>query len=260
MDKESIERKSADRPASKEPTEDGKRSAKTTAEVGAITKGSSGTPKARGDEEREADGRQVRESHEGGAAQRDNPADDTLPVSRNTSTGLPPRDVPQTLLDKLGEMHTAEKKLVGALPKMEAAANSNDLKTLLQIHLGETQGHVKALEEVAKSLKKELPAKECAPVDELIGETEKVIGRDLPATEEDASLIACAQKVEQFEIESYTKLCAEVEKMNWTHELAVLKSILGQEKLAHALLGQLAAGKSDINKLVEEASRNAALS
>jgi hypothetical protein len=71
--------------------------------------------------------------------------------NQTTSTNIP-RDVPRNFLNKLGEMHTAERELTLALPLVAKAAKSKDLKTLLQVHLKETKGHMKALEAVAKSL------------------------------------------------------------------------------------------------------------
>ena len=117
--------------------------------VGMITKGSSGRPKA----------------SPAGA-----PRGHTK-ENQTTSTSVP-SEVPKNFLSKLGEMHRAEQELTLALPLVAKAAKSKDLKTLLRIHLKETKGHVKALENVAGSLGKKLPSKSCAqgkgPLDKLV--------------------------------------------------------------------------------------------
>ncbi len=197
--------------------------------VGMITKGSSGRPKA----------------SPAGA-----PRGHTK-ENQTTSTSVP-SDVPKNFLSKLGEMHRAEQELTLALPLVAKAAKSKDLKTLLRIHLKETKGHVKALEAVAKSLGRELPSESCHQMTKLIGEGVKIIAKRLIAGDKDQELIGAGRKIEQFEIENYTPLVAAAERLEFTHETALLTSILNQEKLANELLGALAQGKAPLDKLVKK--------
>ncbi len=88
----------------------------------------------------------------------------------------------------------------------------------------------------------------------LIAEGVKLIGKRLVAGEQDKRLVEVGRRIEKFEIESYERLCAEAKKRENTHEHALLKSILGQEKLAHQLLGEVGAGKGPLRELVEKAS------
>ena len=209
------------------------RSAKTRrmAGVGMVTKSSSGRPKA---------------SPPGA------PRGHTR-ENQTTSTNVP-AEVPRNFLHKLGEMHTAEKELTLALPLVAKAAKSRDLKTLLGIHLKETKGHVKALESAAKSLGRELPSKGCKQMTKLIGEGVKIIAKRLVAGNKDQELIGAGRKIEQFEIENYRPLVAEAERLEFTHEAALLTSILNQEKLANELLAALAQGKGPLDKLVKNVS------
>jgi ferritin-like metal-binding protein YciE len=96
--------------------------------------------------------------------------------------------------------------------------------------------------------------KRCPPVTKLIAEGTKVIAKRLVSSDQDAALIAVGRKVEQFEIDSYTRLCATAEKEDLTHERALLASILSQEGLAHELLGEVGAGKGPLDELVRKAS------
>ena len=219
MNIKTVRKASEARPGKSLPTEGGVPSKKSSADVGAITRGSGATK-----------------------------------AFKTTSTNLPQGPVPKEFLNKLGEMHTAEKELSLALPLIVKAAKSKDLKTLLALHLTETKGHVKALEQIAESLGQELPSKSCKPMTQLIKEGVKVIGKRIFSFEQDAALIAVGQKIERFEIDSYTPLCATAEASDYTHERALLVSILSQEKLASELLGDLAAGKGPIQKLIEKAS------
>lgn len=171
--------------------------------------------------------------------------------NQTTSTNVP-EEVPRNFLNKLGEMHTAERELTLALPLVAKAAKSKDLKTLLRIHLKETKGHVKALEAVAKSLGRELPSQSCSQMTKLIGEGVKIIAKRLVSGDKDQELIGAGRKIEQFEIENYTPLCAEAERLEFTHENALLTSILNQEKLANELLRALGQGKGPLDKLVKK--------
>ncbi len=175
-------------------------------------------------------------------------------MKKTTSKGAPPASVPRNFVNELGEMHTAERELTLALPMMAAAAKSNDLKKLLQIHLKETRAHVKAIDEVAKHLGVSLPMKGCKRMTQLVTEGVKVIAKRMVTSQQDAEIIGVGQKVEQFEIESYRKLCATAKQESYTHELALLTSVLNQEKLASELLSALASGKGPLKQLVEKAS------
>jgi uncharacterized protein DUF892 len=53
--------------------------------------------------------------------------------NQTTSTSVA-KEVPRNFLNKLGEMHMAEKELTRALPLVAKAAKSKDLKTLLRVH------------------------------------------------------------------------------------------------------------------------------
>lgn len=179
----------------------------------------------------------------------------TTSANQTTSTGRPRIPVTREFLEKLGEMRDGEKRLTHALPLLRLAAKSEDLKTLLGIHLEETKGHVTSLEELAGSLGTELPDKTCQPIADLIRESEiELIKKILDPAERDATIIAAGRKVEQFEISAYTPLCARADENDWTHERAVLTSILNQEKLADELLAGVAEGKEPLQKLVEKAS------
>jgi ferritin-like metal-binding protein YciE len=178
----------------------------------------------------------------------------SLREAKTTSANTLPGPVPKAFLDKLGEMHTAERELTLALPLVVASAESKDLKALLNLHLKETRGHVRTLEQAATSLGVELPLKRCKQMTQHIKDAVKVIGKRLFSGQQDQELIAIGRKIEQFEIEAYRALAQEAEQREFTHEHALLRSILSQEELANELLGELQAGRGPLDRLVEKAS------
>jgi ferritin-like metal-binding protein YciE len=222
--KKTVEKMSEARPPRDYPSEGVQPSAKTSADIGALGKGSTG-------------------------------AGHTTQANQSTSTGPPRRPVSDDFLAKLGEMHDAEEQLAQALFLMEKAAQSEDLKTLLGVHRKETKAHAQTLEAIASSLGKELPDKSCQPVRDLIWEAEKDLAKTtISSRDRDATIIAAGRKAEQFEISAYRPLCEKAEKNHWTHEGALLTSILNQEKLADELLAGLAEGRESLHKLIETAS------
>ena len=224
MEKQTAEKMSELRPATTNPSEGKQPSRQTNADIGAITKGSDGS------------------TH-------------ITKANQTTSTGSPRIPVSRDFLEKLGEMHDGEKRLTHALPLLRLAAKSEDLKKLLEIHLGETKGHVESLEELARSSGEKLPDKTCQPIADLIKEGEiELIKNIADPAERDAAIIAAGRKVEQFEIGAYTPLCATAKENDWTHEFAVLTSILNQERLADELLAGVADGKEPLGKLIQKAS------
>ncbi|HEX4083972.1 MAG TPA: DUF892 family protein [Chthoniobacteraceae bacterium] len=161
---------------------------------------------------------------------------------------------PSSLVEGLAEMHTAERELVVGLALLARIVNSKDFKTLLQTHRKETQGHVQVVEDVAESLGEELPSKSCKPVTRLIKEALTVVAKKWNSPDLDQSLGGVAQKIEQFEIDHYKKLCSLAKAARKQHEFALLSSILTQEEMAHELLGKIAIESQPLRKSVERVS------
>jgi ferritin-like metal-binding protein YciE len=157
-------------------------------------------------------------------------------------------------LDELARMYDAEKQLTHALPLLVKVAHSDDLIALVKLHLKETEGHVKCIEQVAESLGEELTERKCDTMRELIKEGVKLVVGAVTSPELDTALIAGAQKIEHYEIASYRALCFWARKLGATHEVALLTSTLDQEVIADALLSGLAKGGTPLRKLVEKVS------
>jgi ferritin-like metal-binding protein YciE len=173
-------------------------------------------------------------------------------MTKSKATGT--RGISRRFLDKLGSMHTAEEEEALALPLMEVAAKSKDLKDLLKIHLKDTKGHARTLEKIARELGVDLPRKRCPPITKLIGQGVKVIGKRLVTSDQDKALIGVGRRIEDFEIRAYDELCDLAQDEGLTHQLALLTSILHQEEMALELLGDLAVGKGPLKELVQHAS------
>ena len=106
--------------------------------------------------------------------------------------------------EQLGDLYSAEKQLIDALPKMAQAANSADLKRAFQEHLDVTRQQAQRLEQIFSRRNIHPDGTKCEGMEGLIKESEKFIReRDADPAVRDAALIAAAQRVEHYEISGY---------------------------------------------------------
>jgi ferritin-like metal-binding protein YciE len=103
------------------------------------------------------------------------------------------------------DLYSAEQQIIEALPDMEEAANSPDLKSAFRQHLQETQGQVRRLEQIFDKLGEEAEGDTCKGMEGLVEEGSDLIDEADDADPDvlDAGLIAAAQRVEHYEIASY---------------------------------------------------------
>lgn len=153
-------------------------------------------------------------------------------------------------VDMLKDIYWAEKALVKALPKMQKAATSKELKEAIADHLEVTKNQVTRLEQIFELLEKKAAGKKCEAMAGLIEEGMQITEE----TEEDtmvrdAGIIVAAQKIEHYEIASYGSLRTFASKMGQSEIADLLQETLDEEKETDGLLTELA--ETSIN---EEAS------
>lgn len=142
--------------------------------------------------------------------------------------------------DELRDVLSAEKQLVKALPKMAKKASNEKLSQAFEEHLAETEKQVERLEQAFEETGKSARAKECAAMKGLIEETSSMMKEKAEADVMDAALIACAQKVEHYEIASYGTLCTWAQKLGYVNALELLKQTLNEEESTDQKLSKLA--------------------
>src|SRR4026209_3023950 len=77
--------------------------------------------------------------------------------------------------DSLKDIYWAEKQLTKALPKMKKAATTDELKSAIEEHLAQTEGHVVRLERVFEMCGKKVQAKKCDAMEGLIKEGDSIV-------------------------------------------------------------------------------------
>lgn len=158
--------------------------------------------------------------------------------------------------DSLKDIYWAEKSLTKALPKMQEAATTEELKNAIEEHLAQTETQVKRLEQVFDLIGKKAQAKKCDAMAGLIKEGESI----LQETEDgsmtrDVGIIMAAQKVEHYEIATYGALAQLATTMGLDEAADLLYETLEEEKETDELLTDIA--ENNINWEAEQQTEKA---
>ncbi len=142
--------------------------------------------------------------------------------------------------DMLQDIYYVEKKLVKTLPGMAKKASTPDLRTAIEDHLEETEGHVERLEQVFELLGLPPKAKKCEAIEGIINEAEEVTSEITDKQTLDAAIIASAQAVEHYEIARYGTLCAWAGQLGKSDIVDLFEKTLQEEKAADEKLTEIA--------------------
>ncbi len=153
--------------------------------------------------------------------------------------------------DGLKDIYYAEKKILAALPKMAKATESEEVADAFEKHKGETEEHLKRLEQVFDILDQSPKTKKCPGIEGIIEEGKDIMGEFKGTPALDAGLVAAAQAVEHYEITRYGTLVAWAEKLGLDDAASLLKETLEEEKKTDQALTRLA--ESAVNEHAEAA-------
>jgi len=148
-------------------------------------------------------------------------------------------------LHTLQDIYYAENRIVKSLPDMIENASNAQLKQGLKSHLGETENHVKRLEQVFQMLGQSAKSVNCPAIDGIIEEAEEVSGEVEDKDVLDAAIIAAGQAVEHYEITRYGSLIAWAKRLGRNDVAKVLEQTLNEEKAADKKLTSIA--ESQVN-------------
>jgi len=133
---------------------------------------------------------------------------------------------------ELKDILGGEQSLLEALEQMAQESSDREIKKAYMQHRKETQGQIKRLERIFKSIGQKVEAETCAGIEGLIKE-KKVFMREKP-TEELLEFfnIGAAQKVERYEITSYENLIDMADKLGMSDAVELLGQNLQEEETA----------------------------
>lgn len=153
---------------------------------------------------------------------------------------MPLNDLADLFHDELRDILSAERQLLEALPKMAQKASSDDLRQAFEKHLEQTRVQVTRVEQSFVDTGKSARAKTCEAMKGLIKEASSMMEEKAAAEVMDAALIACAQKVEHYEIATYGTLCTWAKLLGYSDALELLKQNLNEEEETDEALSALA--------------------
>ena len=133
---------------------------------------------------------------------------------------------------ELKDILGGEQALVDALEQMAEETSDREIKKAYLQHRKETQGHIKRIEKIFRSLGQKPEAESCPGIEGLIKE-KKVFMREKP-TEELLEFfnVGAAQKVERYEITSYESLIDMADKLGLSAAVELLEENLQEEEAA----------------------------
>jgi ferritin-like metal-binding protein YciE len=152
----------------------------------------------------------------------------------------------ELFLNELKDVYNAEKQLVAALPRMAKAAQSPKLQQAITKPLRETEGHVKRLEQILRSLGEPLRGKKCKGMEGLIEEGKEILEEEGAPEVIDAAIISAAQRVEHYEIAAYGCLRTYALLLGNTEADRLLQQTLAEEEATDKALTAL--GEGGINQ------------
>ncbi|TYP97576.1 ferritin-like metal-binding protein YciE [Tenacibaculum adriaticum] len=144
------------------------------------------------------------------------------------------------------DLYSAEKQLVEALPKMVKTATDKKLQKAFTDHLEETKKQFETVHAICDELDINPTSTKCKAMEGLIEECDGMIKEDAVSDVKDAGLIACAQRIEHYEISGYGTAVRYAKELGHKSIATKLQEILNQEYDADGLLDKIA--KSRINE------------
>ena len=133
---------------------------------------------------------------------------------------------------ELQDIYSAEQSLLDALEQMAQESSDREIKRGFMQHRKETQGQIKRLEKIYRSLGQRPESGSCPGVEGLIKE-KKLFMREKPSGELlEFYNIGAAQKVERYEITAYESLVDMAEKLGMSDVVDLLEQNLQEEETA----------------------------
>src|SRR5438309_6031024 len=164
-------------------------------------------------------------------------------------------DLKDLLKHEIQDLYSVEEQIIEALPKMMEKASNKVLKNALSEHLKVTEEHKNRLDKIQQMMNKgeESNGKKkgflatlfsgkqtCKGMQGIIEEGNKILGADIAPQALDAAIIACAQKVEHYEICGYGTARTYAQELKLDSVTNLLEQTLKEEYEADIRLTELA--------------------
>ena len=175
-------------------------------------------------------------------------------------------DLKDLLKHEIQDLYSVEEQIIEALPTMIDKANNISLKNALAEHLRITEEQKNRLDKILKMMNEKQGEKKgflssifgggkqvCKGMEGIIAEGNKMMNEEMEPRVMDAVIIACAQKVEHYEICGYGTARTFASELKLNKIVTLLEETLNEEYSADDLLTLLA--KSGLNQEAETGAK-----
>lgn len=132
----------------------------------------------------------------------------------------------ELFLNDLAEIHDAELRIAGTLPKLARMATSGKLRDALLFHLKETRWHVTRIGHIFDCFMETPIRRTCNVAVDLLRDCEDDAADYVGSPAVNAALIAAVQKLKHYEMASLGCLCEWAEMLGNPDAAATLRDIL----------------------------------
>ena len=143
------------------------------------------------------------------------------------------------LLDQLGDVYDAEHRFLKGQQEMVQNATDQQLKSGIQLHIEQTQGHIQNLEQVFNLMGQQPKGVTCEASQGLVSEAKKDMQGAGSDSIRDVLIDGAALRVEHYEIAAYTALIAGAQLMGQQQAVNLLQQNLQQEQQTAQKLEQM---------------------
>jgi len=150
------------------------------------------------------------------------------------------KDLKALFLHQLKDTYFAENAILKALPQMAEAAASEELRGAFAVHLKETEGQVRRLEQIFQMVGEKPEGIPCNAIQGIIEEGQEILQEFSDGEALDAGLIAAAQAVEHYEIARYGTLLAWAKQLGLSEAQGLIEETLVEEENTDQVLSELA--------------------
>lgn len=136
----------------------------------------------------------------------------------------------EKFLHEVGDIYDAEHRFLEAQQQMLEQASDQTLKTMIQEHIGETEGQIQNIERLYEMMGQKPKRVKCHAAAGLVEEGRKTMEEAQGPALRDCVIAAAQAKVEHYEVASYRTLLMGAEGMGKADAVKLIKQNLKQEE------------------------------
>jgi ferritin-like metal-binding protein YciE len=159
-------------------------------------------------------------------------------------------------LEQLKDLHSAERQIIEALPKMIKATSHPELRQAFEKHLRQTEEQLRRLEQIGKRAGEDLSGHKCKGMEGLLEEGKELMEKRADSDVLDAALISAAQRVEHYEMAGYGCARTYAGLLGLDDDEEILQRTLDEEGETDHSLTALAERVINVEALMGEGGRD----